>query len=655
MMLSTAKNSTWVPKAWKEMQLACENGEFEELDLCLLRYEGDINLILDERCMDTLLHLACKAGSPECVTLLLNRQAEINVKNVDWDTPLHLAAKSSSECVQILLAAGAKPCEMNRFLNKPLHVAVKEGSFQSVKLLVDNISRNLAYNLEAEVNTKNLNKRTPLHFAAQIGSAECVKLLVENKSVLWLKDDVGNVPLHYAAMSKSSECVKLLIKSGANLVSVNKDRNTALSLIVDKMRDGEDLLIKVLDSCIHIDYSNEELKLDLTVLCPVAEDNKMAVANRLYSSHWRKSKLLLHPLLKTLIRLEWNKTRHIIWYRFTSYIFYLLALTLYVCLPPSSVFSLVARIVVGFLSGHVILFCFPYLFPGQYSWTRRITKTLLTIVPPILSLVTISVSYNAEWCGIAFLLSWLSIPLYTNAIAVISEQAGMFRYVIREIAKHSLIFIFVILGFSIAFFVLYHEKSAEGFRTSWQAFLFTCLVLLQGESLGDYPIFGETNNSTFLKRRNFTYVTEALSNMRFASILVSLLFVFVVIIALLNMLVALAVRGGDELQSYGLVYHLWGQAQLLYEWNEVKRILRKCKKNSEQSHDYECITIKENQISMSLRHELYAAAKDKEEDNVLTVKEAKEIMKQNMEELLHEIKELRRTIAELQDEDRYET
>ncbi|KAJ4447088.1 hypothetical protein ANN_09077 [Periplaneta americana] len=372
-----------------------------------------------ERCMDTLLHLACKAGSPECVTLLLNRQAEINVKNVDWDTPLHLAAKSSSECVQILLAAGAKPCEMNRFLNKPLHVAVKEGSFQSVKLLVDNISRNLAYNLEAEVNTKNLNKRTPLHFAAQIGSAECVKLLVENKSVLWLKDDVGNVPLHYAAMSKSSECVKLLIKSGANLVSVNKDRNTALSLIVDKMRDGEDLLIKVLDSCIHIDYSNEELKLDLTVLCPVAEDNKMAVANRLYSSHWRKSKLLLHPLLKTLI--------------------------------------------------------------------------------------------------------------------------------------------------------------------------------------------------------------------------------------------PLAVRGGDELQSYGLVYHLWGQAQLLYEWNEVKRILRKCKKNSEQSHDYECITIKENQISMSLRHELYAAAKDKEEDNVLTVKEAKEIMKQNMEELLHEIKELRRTIAELQDEDRYET
>jgi len=58
--------------------------------------------------------------------------------------------------------------------------------------------------------------------------------------------------------------------------------------------------------------------------------------------------------------------------------------------------------------------------------------------------------------------------------------------------------------------------------------------------------------------------------MRFASIITYVLFVIVVIIALMNILVAVAVRGDEELMEYGQIYHLWNQVHLLYEWHEVQ-------------------------------------------------------------------------------------
>jgi hypothetical protein len=69
------------------------------------------------------------------------------------------------------------------------------------------------------------------------------------------------------------------------------------------------------------------------------------------------------------------------------------------------------------------------------------------------------------------------------------------------------------------------------------------------------------------------YVTEALSNMRFASIIISILFVLVVIIAFFNMLVTLAVMGGEELREYGQTYHPCNHVQLLYEWQKALRVL----------------------------------------------------------------------------------
>jgi hypothetical protein len=104
--------------------------------------------------------------------------------------------------------------------------------------------------------------------------------------------------------------------------------------------------------------------------------------------------------------------------------------------------------------------------------------------------------------------------------------------------------------------------------------------------LGDYKIFGVNKTGKAQDEKGYVayvtedekgyvayvteddkgyvaYVTEALPNMRLASIVTSVLFAIVVIMALMNMLVTLAVRGVEELIEYGQIYHLWNQVQLL--------------------------------------------------------------------------------------------
>jgi hypothetical protein len=494
------------------------------------------------------------------------------------------------------------------------------------------------------VNLKNSNKKTPLHLAAQSGSVECIKLLVENKSTLSLEDEIGNTPLHYAAMSGSVDSVRYLTERGANLLSTNKDKYTALYMVLNNVPNGEDLLKEILNESIEVHMlgdGKEELRASFTVICPKTM-NKMAVANRLYTHHRQHKRLLLHPLLKTLMHLEWEECKYIVWYRFTVYLLYLLILTVFVSSPPDSVLSTIMRIVVSFLSIHVALFCVPYLLPGQYSWFRRISKTLLTAVPPALTLVTVSIPYNPEWYGISILFSWLSMPLYSSTIYLISHQTGMFIFVTKEIFTHSLVLLFVLVGFSLTFFVLYYEENDASFNNFWHTFLYTTLVLLQGGGLGDLKTFdGNTTSSATDDDGYLTYITETLSSMRFASIVASILFLLIVIIALLNMLVALAIRGGDELRDYGQVYHLWSQAQLLYEWHEVKRYFRGAHtaKMYEIFYDQGYVMIGHRDVPMSLRNELSVVAKykNKKEKHKLTTSE----MIKEMLALLHEVHDLK--------------
>ena len=503
------------------------------------------------------------------------------------------------------------------------------------------------------INSGNSEQGNPLLSAARAGNFKLIKNIYENKTNVSInfKDAMGNTPLHLAAMSGSANCVKYLVQKGANLLFENNNKCTALYVILHNIPNGENILMEILNENIKVTTlvdGKEEIEISQKVLCPERK-NKMAIVDRLFADHKHNKQLLSHPVLKTFIHSKWKDFQYYMWYRATIFFLYLLLLTIYVFYQEGIIADTVSYCLY-LLSAHLIIFCFPYFFPGHYSWARRIWKILLFSVPPILTLIAVSMEFNAEWSGIAYLFSWLSMPLYFTTFELISHQAGIFIFVTREIFKHCLVFFFVLVGFSVTFYVLYRDLNTGEYKTFWYTFLYTTLVLLQGSNLGDKHAFIRNGTAhSVADGAHVTYVAQVLSSRRFASIITSILFVLLVIIALLNMLVALAVRSGNELKEYGQVYHLWNQAQVLYECYEVKnvvsKLLSKCpvQLNNKPYHGKDKNVIEDSDIPRSMRNDLTYLAKCKGENKGLNplMKEMEELMNEKIPALISQIQETR--------------
>ena len=105
----------------------------------------------------TLLHMAAKKGYAKAVKMLLDNQADINVRDVMDATPLHDAVlEDKVEIVRILIAYGADLDVKSSYLSTPLHNAALFGKVEIAKLLLEN---------GADVNAKNNYDITPLKAA----------------------------------------------------------------------------------------------------------------------------------------------------------------------------------------------------------------------------------------------------------------------------------------------------------------------------------------------------------------------------------------------------------------------------------------------------------------------------------------------------------
>jgi len=605
--------------------------------------KADSDMTLSYNCGETFLHLSVKSGSQTC-KVVWNQGEHTVVKNLLITRPLHTGDMQNNP-----------ESEENTSHNAPNSDPVQVCPTETDTFLEVIEDQNL-FQLENGINSGNSKEGNLIFSAARAGNLKLIKNICESETNVCInsKDVMGNTPLHLAAMSRSTDCVKYLVQKGANLLLENNNKCTALYVILHNIPEGERLLIEILNENINVTTSadgKEELEISLKILCP-ENQNKMAIVDRLFASHTHNKQLLSHPVLKTFILLKWKDFQYYMWYRATIFFLYLLLLTVFV-FSRDGMFASTTRYCLYLLSALLLIFCFPYFFPGHYSWTRRITKIFFFAVPPILTLVSISIDFNAEWVGVAYLFSWLSIPLYCTSFYMISHQAGMFIFVTKEILKHSLVFFFVLLGFSVTFFVLYRDLNTGEYKNFWYTFLYTSLVLLQGSNLGDHHAIIRNNTAHITTESEYvTSVAQTLSDRRFASIITSLLFVLLVIIALLNMLVALAVRGGNELKEYGQVYHLWNQTQVLYECYEVQyvvsQLLSKCpfrfQKNPSNGNDKS--TIEDTDIPTSMRNELTCLAKCKGENKGLNplMNDMEELMNEKIPALISQIQKLRESL-----------
>jgi ankyrin repeat protein len=140
----------------------------------------------------TPLHEATRHGV-DAVSILLEFGADARRKDIQSNTPLHLAAEvGKTDAVRLLVERwpeGAR--EKNEELDTPLHLAVKMGKTDAVRLLVERWPEG--------AREKNKNLDTPLHLAAEVGETEVVRLLLEHwPEGVREKNKNLDTPLHLA-------------------------------------------------------------------------------------------------------------------------------------------------------------------------------------------------------------------------------------------------------------------------------------------------------------------------------------------------------------------------------------------------------------------------------------------------------------------------
>ncbi|KAH0606961.1 uncharacterized protein H6S33_002949 [Morchella sextelata] len=170
-----------------------------------------VNLTLQDRNGTnwSALHWAAARGGEHMIRFLINRGADVDMRDHQGRTSLHLGPWFGTRVVELLVDCGADIGARDGEGNTPLHAAVRYSKEVAEVLL----------RRGADPNTKDGEGRTPLHVAAD-GSRGCVGLLLAHGADMAVRDKAGRTPLHLATRFKGgAEAVKLLVERGAGIMA----------------------------------------------------------------------------------------------------------------------------------------------------------------------------------------------------------------------------------------------------------------------------------------------------------------------------------------------------------------------------------------------------------------------------------------------------
>lgn len=258
------------------LQYAAQSKNDKVLRLLLETNEAEVNVNSRDRDGRAPLHyLALNPSCPvthliDMSSMLMDRGADVNLKDNNGDTALHLLVREQNDeaetvredgvdlkittdsCswhgktswglerfISDLVARGADVNCKNGYGNSPLHLAARAGSKRNLKILLKK---------GADVNSRNNNGWTPLHFLAKSTEAvDQVEYLVVQGADVNAKDNMLVTPLGFAVSSKNYKVSQLLLDSGADVDAKDHKGQTYLHILAVEKTNPSKLIVELVD------------------------------------------------------------------------------------------------------------------------------------------------------------------------------------------------------------------------------------------------------------------------------------------------------------------------------------------------------------------------------------------------------------------------
>jgi ankyrin repeat protein len=230
----------------------------------------------------TVYHYAAREGYSGYIEYLVDKRADVNVKNNSGSTPLHEAARNGQlAAMEQLIAAGADVNVQDAKGNTPMHLAIPPERHRAAVLLLlghgaspnlrdehGEIPLQVAITLHrdydivdsllsggSEVSNRNIDGKTALYLAVEEDMVEIIPLLLAHNSDIFAADNTGLTPIEKAIQEERPALEELITEE-----TVQKSDSTGNTILHIAVRNRADQAIttKILDKNAAVNARNKE-------------------------------------------------------------------------------------------------------------------------------------------------------------------------------------------------------------------------------------------------------------------------------------------------------------------------------------------------------------------------------------------------------------